>query len=118
MPREKLRLVIPSVTALFILGVSFMAYPPRLYPDNPVTAVMAACACLGWAAILVFYQERRRVMMVHLIFALTIPLVLRFFPGIFPWTPGWHWVVFSLLPISFSGLLVFVSLQASPRKSQ
>lgn len=118
MPREKLRGLIPSVTALFTLGVSFMAYPPEIYPGNPATAVLAACACLGWASIIVFYRERRRAMTIYLFFALTMPMIIRLFPGIFPWNPAWHWVIYSLLPLSFIGLLVFVRLHASTRKSK
>jgi len=110
--------MIPPMMALFTLGVSLMAYPSRLYPDNPATAVMAACACLGWAAVIVFHRDRRRTMITYLVFALAAPLVIRLFPGMFSWNPGWHWVIYALLPVSFSGLLVFVGLQASPRKSQ
>jgi len=113
----KFRNWIPIGMALFTVGVSFLVYSSPGNSGQTVTAVLAACAALGWSAIVLFHPANRRRLILHLAVALTLPLVARCLSGVFAWDPLWHWVIYAMLLVSFTGLLLFVGSQSRPRKS-
>ncbi|HDP95010.1 MAG TPA: hypothetical protein ENN40_06590 [Candidatus Aminicenantes bacterium] len=109
--KEPSRNWFPAGLAAFTLVVALLAYPSTGAGTNFTTAIMAAGACLGWAAIILFLHGRRRTLIAHLVVAMAVPLCTRLMPGFFPWEPYRHWYLYGLMLFSFLGLILFVRTQ-------
>lgn len=108
---RSLRNWVPTGLAVFTCALSLFTDHHSSYTAHLTTSVMAVCATLGWAAIVLFLHGQRRRLNWHLAVAVAVPLCTRVFPGLFFWEPFWHWFLYGLMLFSFLGLSLFIRRQ-------
>ncbi|MBN1195772.1 MAG: hypothetical protein JXA62_00020 [Candidatus Aminicenantes bacterium] len=109
--KERLSNWIPAGIGTFTLVVSLLVYSPGSHKTHLTTAIMAACASLGWSAVISFLPSRRRILGLYMIMAVFVPVFALFLPRFFYWEPLWHWLLYGIMLISFLGLIIFVRTQ-------
>lgn len=112
--KERLRNWIPAGMAAFTLIVSLLVYSPGSHKTHLTTAILAACASLGWSAVISFLPGRRRILGLYMSMAVIVPVFTLFLPHFFYWEPLWHWLLYGIMLTSFLGLTIFVRAQKKP----